>query len=522
MAASLALAGPSISHLDGGVIGWAAVLIVYTGWRTLWPIAWYGDARSIARVVLDIGLNLMAVVATGYWGSPFVFSLLTAVTTAGLVQGFAFALRVALTAAAGVTAPMLATGAEPARVALRQSAQWWLELVLVAAVAGYGRRLFGEAEARHSLALDRMGRLAEANSLLYSLHRLAQDLPASLDLHEVLHSTLARLRNLLGFPASAILLTDEPGRWTVAAAEGGRLPSSYDDGSLPPILRQATAVKGVVVAGPAGGAFRGLTPGARAGLYAALRARGTLLGVVAVESYEPVPPDRRTVELFEGLLEPAALAIDNARWFGRLRTIGADEERTRIARELHDRIGQSIAFIAFELDRICKHAEHHDVRDELEQLRTDVKGVVTDIREALYDLRTGVSEDADMVATLQAFCDRVRGRNPGLEVLLDLDARGRLPLSKERELWRICQEAIINAERHARARRLTVRWACDGRHALLEVADDGRGFDPDSVRRRDAYGLVGMRERANAVGAELSIASAPGKGTIVRCCVEGR
>ncbi|MER3453315.1 MAG: hypothetical protein C4344_06720, partial [Acidimicrobiia bacterium] len=68
------------------------------------------------------------------------------------------------------------------------------------------------------------------------------------------------------------------------------------------------------------------------------------------------PPDGRTVELFRGLLEPAALAIDNARWFARLRTIGADEERTRIARELHDRVGQSVAYVAFELDRIAKRA----------------------------------------------------------------------------------------------------------------------------------------------------------------------
>ena len=64
----------------------------------------------------------------------------------------------------------------------------------------------------------------------------------------------------------------------------------------------------------------------------------------------------RDVELLAGFVEPAALAIDNARWFGRLRTVGADEERTRIARDLHDRIGQSLAYLAFELDRIVKTA----------------------------------------------------------------------------------------------------------------------------------------------------------------------
>jgi signal transduction histidine kinase len=507
------------------VIGWAAALAVYTGWRTLWPIAWYGDARSVARVVLDVGLNLLAVVATGFWGSPFVFSLLTAVTTAGLVEGFGFALRVAVTAAAGVTVPMLLVGAESTGAALRQSAQWCLELTLVAAVAGYGRRLFGEAEARHSVALDRMNRLAEANSLLFSLHRVAQDLPASLDLREVLDSTLARLRNLLGFPTNAILLADEAGggRWVVAAADGARLPAAYDDATLPALLRRAAASRGVVAADPADGPSAGtLTPGARAGLYAPLRARGRLVGLVAVEAYEARPPDQRQMELLAGFLDAAALALDNARWFGRLRTMAADEERSRIARELHDRIGQSIAYVAFELERICRRAGTGDVRDELEQLRADVKGVVTEIREALFDLRTVVSEEQDIVATLEAFCQRVRQRNPGLEVTLEVDARGRLPLPQERELWRICQEAVTNAERHAGARHLGVRWACDGRRALLEVHDDGRGFCVDGPTRDDAYGLVGMRERADAIGATLTVDAAPGAGTTVRCTLEGR
>lgn len=500
------------------------MLVVYTGWRTLWPIAWHGDARSVTRVVADVGLNLLAVVATGYWASPFVFSLLTAVITAGLVEGFGFALRVALTAAAGVTAPMLLTDAAPARATLRESAQWSLELVLVAAVAGYGRRLFGEAEARHSLALDRMSRLAEANSLLFSLHRVAQDLPASLDLREVLDSTLSRLRNLLGFPTSAILLADDGGtRWVVAASNGARLPTAFDGASLPPLLREAASAKGVVVGGPGElAALRGLTPGARAGLYGALRARGKVVGLVAAEDYEARAPAQRTVELFQGLLDPVALAIDNARWFGRLRTMGADEERTRIARELHDRIGQSVAYVAFELDRICKRAGTEDVREDLEHLRADVKGVVSEIREALFDLRTGVSAEQDFTATLEAFCARVRERSPGLEVAAELEVTGRLPLAQEREMWRICQEAITNAERHADARQLRVRWTCDGRRALLEVRDDGRGFAVDAPVRDDAFGLVGMRERADAIGAELTVETAPGAGTVVRCRLEGR
>ncbi|MER3453343.1 MAG: hypothetical protein C4344_06875, partial [Acidimicrobiia bacterium] len=109
------------------------------------PIAWHADLASVVRVISDVGLNMAAVVATGFWSSPLVFSLLTAVVTAGLVEGFGFALRVAVTAAAGVTVPMIALHTGRGDNTLRQAAQWSLELVLVAAVAGYGRRLFGEA-----------------------------------------------------------------------------------------------------------------------------------------------------------------------------------------------------------------------------------------------------------------------------------------------------------------------------------------------------------------------------------------
>ncbi len=96
----------------------------------------------------------------------------------------------------------------------------------------------------------------------------------------------------------------------------------------------------------------------------------------------------------------------------------------------------------------------------------------------------------------------------------------RLPLPQERELWRIAQEAITNAERHAGAEHLWVRWSCDAEGAVLEVADDGKGM-PVAVPRVDAYGMQGMKERAEVIGAHLEIESCPGEGTVVRCRLEG-
>jgi len=156
----------------------------------------------------------------------------------------------------------------------------------------------------------------------------------------------------------------------------------------------------------------------------------------------------------------------------------------------------------------------------LQQLRTDVRGVIREVRDTLYDLRTDVSESCDIVETLEGFIDRLRERST-LDYHLHADRGTRLPILQEREMWRIAQEALVNVERHAHARRVDVRWWCNGSAAALEVADDGSGFPEGKAGRLDSYGIIGMRERASSVGATLEIASAAGRGTVVRCVLAG-
>ena len=498
------------------------MLGVYALWRTVRPIRFTGvGLAGFTAVAFDVGLNLFAVVATGYWDSPYVFSLLTAVITAGFAQGFALAMEMAATASLSVSIPLLVADGT-SRANIRTATEWSIELLLVAVVAGYGRRLFGEAEARHTLALDRMSRLAEANALLFSLHRVAQTLPASLDLDEVLDSTMRRLRDLLTFDAAAVVLVDETtGAWVVARADGVRVTRPFEEGTLPPPLRRAVASPTPVVTTDLFVDGPGISPLGRSGMYLAVRARSTLLGVVAVEHGQPAEFTARDAELLDGVVAPAALAIDNARWFARLRTVGADEERTRIARDLHDRIGQSLAYLAFELDRLARRAKTDPVHEELAALREDVRKVVSEVRETLYDLRTDVSEGQGLVEVLDNFLLRVAERS-SLDVTFEHLGDGRLALPQERELWRIAQEAVTNVEKHAAATAVRVRWWCEGGSALLVVADDGRGLPDRGATRIDAYGMLGMRERADAIGAQLEVESAPGNGTTVRCRLEGR
>ena len=516
-AISVALASPAFVTGDLWIVAWCIGVVAYNVFRIVRPLRYVDDTASIARVLVEVGLHVIAVAATGYWDSPFVFALITAVMVAGFARGFAFALRVSIVSALAVAIPYLV--AEGAGVdEIRTATQWTVELMLVALIAGYARRVSGEADRQHTLALDRLGRLADANLLLYSLHRVAQTLPASLDLEEALDTTVSRLRDLFDYDGATLFLLDETNEtWVVVRSDGPRPAPVYATAELPSPLLEALELRHPVAVDELLTDGQGVSAEMASGLYAALPARDSTIGLVALEHHDRAHFRLRDQELLDGFVEPAALAIDNARWFARLRTVGADEERTRIARDLHDRIGQSLAYLAFELDRIVKaDANGKPVTTQLASLRHDVRGVVGEVRDTLYDLRTDVTDSQDVTQILQGFLDRVEARSD-LRTRLDATVTGRLPLLQERELWRIAQEAVTNVERHARASQVVVTWQSDGTHAVLLVVDDGVGFPEGRAGRLDSYGVMGMRERAASIGATLDVRGTPGVGTTVRC-----
>jgi signal transduction histidine kinase len=497
---------------------WTALVVAYAIFRAFRPLTYADDVASLARVLGEVALHVIAVAATGAWESPLIFTLLTAVTVAGLARGFGFSLRVAIATVLAITFPFVEQ-ASNRRDAMILSASWSAIVLLVAIVAGYARRISGEADRERELAIDRLGRLADANALLFSLHRVAQTLPASLDLGDVLDSTLSRMKSLIAYDSVAVLLFDETdAHWDVVRHQGLVAPTRLGPTELPPGLRRAVAENRLVhipnLSVESGG---GLSSRAGSGLYTVLAARGSIIGLLAIEHADFDHFTLRDQELVEGFVAPAALALDNARWFARLRTVGADEERTRIARDLHDRIGQSLAYLGFELDRLVDRDEAGErITTELHQLRDDVRGVTREVRDTLYDLRTDVSEEQGLGEVLEQFVHRVMERS-SLKIQVEADRGARLPMLQEREMWRVAQEALANVERHSRATAVRIVWRCDGERALIDVTDNGVGFDQARAGRIDSYGVLGMRERASSIGATLEIVSAPGRGTRVRC-----
>jgi signal transduction histidine kinase len=508
------LAGPDVADGDATLLLVLVLLVAATGLRTAWPIRDDGGVVGAAAIGLEAVLAVAAVLVTGPVDSPLLFTLLTPVATAGFARGFRFGLEIATLSLLGVGVVWFAEDGSG-----QTASQWAGEVILVVLVAAYSRRIIFEADERRAAAVDRLGRLSDANVLLFQLHQVAQSLPASLDLTEALDATLDQLRSLFDASAGAVLLHEPTdGSWSLVRRFGLPTTTALSGDELPPALARTVALHSTALVEDLAATGPGLDPEARSGLYGILTARGATIGIVAIEHRDPAHFTERDVELLTGFVDPAALALDNARWFGRLRSVAADEERARLARDLHDRTGQSLAYLAFELDRITKRSgQGGEVTEALDALRGDVRKVVSELRDTLYDLRTDVTEADGLATTLAGFLDRVAERS-GVATELDLEETARLPLRREREVWRLARDVVTHVEQGGQASRIEVRWRCDGASAELEVADDAASSAGTALGTSE---LAALRERAAGVGATLAVLSRPGGGTRVRCTLAG-
>jgi signal transduction histidine kinase len=196
-------------------------------------------------------------------------------------------------------------------------------------------------------------------------------------------------------------------------------------------------------------------------------------------------------------------------------TAAQEEERQRIARELHDGVGPALASLNMRLRTARKLLERdrHPVAGEIEELAGLAQASIQDIRRLIHDLRPVALDELGLVPALRGYVARYR-EEQGLEVTLALpEDDERLPALLETALFRIVQEALANVARHARARRVEIGVTCGREGVTLRVADDGRGFDPQIPRPATHLGLWSMRERVEHLGGRFEIESAPGRGT---------
>jgi signal transduction histidine kinase len=193
-----------------------------------------------------------------------------------------------------------------------------------------------------------------------------------------------------------------------------------------------------------------------------------------------------------------------------------EEERRRVARELHDSVAQFLSSQVIRLSLLEAQvgAADQQVAAELGALRRQASRAVTEVRRLIVDLRPELLDDMGLEAALGYCAQQILG-GTGADVALDVRIGSRLPPRVELVTFRIMQEAITNIGKHAQATAVTISLQCDRAELVGQVADNGIGFDTDGGSVRDGVGLIGMRERAVLLGGTLEISSACGRGTTV-------
>ncbi|HSR35185.1 MAG TPA: response regulator [Anaerolineae bacterium] len=196
-------------------------------------------------------------------------------------------------------------------------------------------------------------------------------------------------------------------------------------------------------------------------------------------------------------------------------TAAQEDERQRIAQELHDGLGPVLASMNIRLRTASKrlHKDGHSVAGELENLADLAQASVRDVRRLIYDLRPETLDELGLVPALRDYAARFQEEQP-LQVTLVMPEGGdRLPGATETALFRIVQEALANVKKHACAQRVEINLACDTQTICLRIADDGQGFDPGAPRSGKHLGLWSMRERVEQLGGQFQVESAPQRGT---------
>lgn len=195
-------------------------------------------------------------------------------------------------------------------------------------------------------------------------------------------------------------------------------------------------------------------------------------------------------------------------------------ERTRLARAMHDSLGHALVSVNVKLEAAQRLYAVDAARGaaELEATRALVRETMAELRRSIADLRAPVPDRRDLPAALRRLAEEVSARG-GLAVAVEAGSGDAPAPAVAEALYMIAREALVNVERHAGAARAAVRVARDGAGWRLEVEDDGGGVRPADLRRPGHFGVVGMRERAGALGGDVRVSAGPGGGTRVAATI---
>jgi PAS domain S-box-containing protein len=376
-------------------------------------------------------------------------------------------------------------------------------------------------------------RVADRTRALSTVLEISKTVASTLELGPLLHLVLEQLRTLVDYTGATILIRREDDGDLVVLEHQGPLTEeqvraarvSAEDADRCPTLNRGSpvVVDDAQSDSPSARAYRDSMPPAVLSLFSyarsvmnlPLKTRDQVIGVLRIDSDRPNTYSVYDAELAWALANQAAVAIENARLYDRAREVAAYEERQRLARELHDSVTQTLCAVGM-LGRTLPKIWERDTtegRQALSSLDEMTQSALAEMRTLLLELRPDNLVEADLPDLLRQLAAGLRSR-ASAPIDLELEGPLHLPPDVHVTLYRVAQEALANATRHAGASRLrvTLHQSPDG--VTLRVVDNGIGFDPAHALPGH-LGLVIMRERTRAIDADLDIVSHPGRGTTV-------
>ncbi|RAQ94341.1 PAS domain-containing sensor histidine kinase [Thermogemmatispora tikiterensis] len=239
-------------------------------------------------------------------------------------------------------------------------------------------------------------------------------------------------------------------------------------------------------------------------------------GVFTVYCPPGPPPDESEIAFFSAIADQAAVAVENARLLQTAQEKAALEERQRLARELHDSVAQGLYGIVLgaQAARAALETDQRHAHESLDYVLSLARATHAEMRSLIFALHPEALESNGIVEALARRAAAIKALHQ-LDVETRLDPEPGLPLETKEALYRIAQEALYNVVKHARAHRCQLALYREAGTIVLEVGDDGLGFDTTATFPGH-LGLHSMRERASQIGGVLEITSAPAQGTLVR------
>lgn len=366
------------------------------------------------------------------------------------------------------------------------------------------------------------------------LNDIASTLTSSLEMDEILNKTLALVMNYMKVEAGEIFLLEDDKqtlrmvlhRGQAAEAFWNRSRFHIGEGFPGLVAKTGEPIVSVDLAKDA----RFLRDAViQAGFHQfacfPLKASGNLVGVLSVATRGQSPFDARDVQLLSAVGNWAGLAIENARLHQNARRLAVLEERERIGMDLHDGIIQSIYGVGLAMENILHMLGEGETqaKNRVKQAIDDLNQIIRDIRAYILDLRPRQFNNENLMDGLKRLVAEYRANTLSSATVSGTKAKlDSLPSSHSMALFHICQEALANAAKHAAAKRVSVNvWTTDER-VVMEVRDNGKGFDIEKMNKSIGHGLANMQTRVRAVGGEVDISSAPGEGTTILAWVPRR